>query len=122
MKKRLILRQPPDAKSLRATIRLANDYLDYVDFLIDHRPWLAGSTMSLADLAAAAQISVADYLGGIDWSQHEPARGWYSALKSRPSFRPRRSPFAPASSFVTLSQRISPPRISRHPAPRARRA
>ena len=88
MKKRLILRQPPEAKALRATIRLANDYLDYVDFLIDHRPWLAGATISLADLAAAAQISVADYLGGIDWSQHEPARGWYSALKSRPSFRP----------------------------------
>ena len=88
MKKRLITRQPPDARSLRETIRLANDYLDYVDFLIDNRPWLAGATMSLADLAAAAQISVADYLGGIDWSQHEQSRGWYSALKSRPSFRP----------------------------------
>lgn len=88
MKKRLITRQPPDARTLRETIRLANDYLDYVDFLIDNRPWLAGATMSLADLAAAAQISVADYLGGIDWSQHEQARGWYSALKSRPSFRP----------------------------------
>jgi len=88
MKKRLITRQPPDARSLRETIRLANDYLDYVDFLIDNRPWLAGATISLADLAAAAQISVADYLGGIDWSQHEQSRGWYSALKSRPSFRP----------------------------------
>ncbi len=88
MKKRLFSRLPPDAKALRQTIRLANDYLDYVDYLIDTRPWLAGSTISLADLTAAAQISVADYLGGIDWAQHEPARGWYSALKSRPSFRP----------------------------------
>ena len=41
-----------------------------MDWLIDNRPWLAGSTMSLADLAAAAQISVADYLGGIDWKGH----------------------------------------------------
>lgn len=88
MKKRLFTRQPPDSRVLRDTIRLANDYLDYVDFLIDNRPWLAGSTMSLADLAAAAQISVADYLGGIDWSQHEQARSWYSVFKSRPSFRP----------------------------------
>jgi len=88
VKKRLFLRQPPDSRVLRETIKLANDYLDYVDFLIDNRPWLAGSTMSLADLAAAAQISVADYLGGIDWSQHEQARGWYSVFKSRPSFRP----------------------------------
>lgn len=88
MKKRLVWRQSPDAKILRETIRLANDYLDYIDFLIDNRPWLAGATMSLADLAAAAQISVADYLGGIDWSQHEQTRGWYSVFKSRPSFRP----------------------------------
>ena len=44
--------------------------------------------MSLADLSAAAQISVADYLGGIDWAGHEQARGWYQVFKSRPSFRP----------------------------------
>lgn len=44
--------------------------------------------MSLADLAAAAQISVADYLGGIDWAGHEQTRGWYAVFKSRPSFRP----------------------------------
>jgi glutathione S-transferase len=73
---------------LRETMRMAEEYLFYIDFLIDNRPWLAGATMSLADLAAAAQLSVADYLGGIDWSQHEQARGWYSVFKSRPSFRP----------------------------------
>ena len=44
--------------------------------------------LSYADLAAAAQISVADYLGGIDWAGHEQTRGWYSVFKSRPSFRP----------------------------------
>ena len=71
-----------------APLVLADAHLDYVDYQIDHRPWLAGATMSLADLAAAAQISVADYLGGLDWSGHEQARGWYSVFKSRPSFRP----------------------------------
>ncbi|GAM03609.1 glutathione S-transferase family protein [Novosphingobium sp. MBES04] len=88
MKKRLVLRQSPDARLLRDAMRLAHDYLDYIDYLIDNRPWLAGSTMTLADLAAAAQISVADYLGGLDWSSHEQARGWYLVMKSRPSFRP----------------------------------
>ena len=44
--------------------------------------------MSLADLAAAAQISVADYLGGIDWKGHEQTARWYRGFKSRPSFRP----------------------------------
>lgn len=88
MKKRLFLRAPPDSSLLRGAMRLANEHLDYLDYLIDNRPWLAGAQMSLADLAAAAQISVADYLGGIDWSGHEQARGWYSVFKSRPSFRP----------------------------------
>src|SRR3546814_5092874 len=69
-------------------MKAANNHLDYVDYLIDHRTWLAGATMSLADLTAAAHISVADYLGGIDWTGHEQTKGWYSGLKSRPSFRP----------------------------------
>ena len=88
MKKRLVLRQPPDSKALREAMKMAHGHLDYIDWLIDNRPWLAGSTMSLADLAAAAQISVADYLGGIDWKGHEQTLGWYSVFKSRPSFRP----------------------------------
>ena len=88
MMKRLILRQSPDSKALRQAMKLAHDYLDYVDHLIDYRAWLGGVTMSLADLAAAAQISVADYLGGIDWAGHDEAHGWYRVMKSRPSFRP----------------------------------
>lgn len=87
MKKR-ILRQPPDSGALRNAMKMAHGHLDYLDWLIDNRPWVAGSTMSLADLAAAAQISVADYLGGIDWTGHEQTRGWYAVFKSRPSFRP----------------------------------
>lgn len=88
MKKRLVLRQSPDSRMLREAMKLAHEHLYYIDYLVDNRPWLAGATMSLADLAAAAQISVADYLGGIDWSSHEQAQGWYYAIKSRPSFRP----------------------------------
>lgn len=88
MMKRLFVRQPPDSRLLREAMKLAHEHLYYMDWLIDHRPWLAGATMSLADLAAAAQISVVDYLGGIDWTGHEQTKGWYSVFKSRPSFRP----------------------------------
>lgn len=88
MKKRLVLRASPDSGALRNAMRLAHEHLDYVDWLADNRRWLAGAQLSLADFAAAAQISVADYLGGIDWSEHEGARGWYRVMKSRPSFRP----------------------------------
>ena len=88
MHKRLVRREPPDAKILREAMRRANQHLDYIDYLIDHRSWLAGATMSLADLSAAAQISVADYLGTIDWAGHEQTKAWYAMFKSRPSFRP----------------------------------
>ncbi|WP_109355860.1 glutathione S-transferase family protein [Sphingorhabdus sp. EL138] len=88
MHKRIVHRQPPDAKLLREAMRRANVHLDYIDYLIDHRSWLAGATMSLADLTAAAQISVADYLGGIDWTGHDQTKAWYAMFKSRPSFRP----------------------------------
>ena len=88
MYKRLVLRQPPDGRVLREAMKRAHGHLDYIDWLVDNRSWLAGSTMSLADLAAAAQVSVADYLGGIDWRGHDQARGWYAVFKSRPSFRP----------------------------------
>ena len=88
MKKRLVTRDAPDTGVLRAAMRVANAHLDYIDYLLDHRRWLAGPALSLADLAAAAQISVADYLGGIDWRGHQQTADWYAGLKSRPSFRP----------------------------------
>jgi glutathione S-transferase len=87
MIKRIVYRQPPDAKVLRDAMKAAVGHLDYIDYLLDHRTWLAGATMSLADITAAAQISVADYLGGIDWKSHELAKRWYIGMKSRPSFR-----------------------------------
>ncbi len=88
MMKRIVTRDSPDAKVLREAMKAAERHLDYTDYLLDHHNWMAGSTMSLADLAAAAQISVADYLGGIDWKNHEQTAKWYRGFKSRPSFRP----------------------------------
>ena len=88
MKKRLVLKTSPDAGALRHAMRLAHEHLDYIDWLTDHRRWLAGAQLTLADFAAAAQISVVDYLGGLDWADHDGAHGWYRVIKSRPGFRP----------------------------------
>lgn len=88
MEKRVVTRQPPDSRALRDAMKAAVRHLDYTDFLLDRHNWMAGATMSLADLAAAAQISVADYLGGIDWKHHEQTAKWYRGFKSRPAFRP----------------------------------
>jgi glutathione S-transferase len=86
--KRIVHRASPDTRALREAMRQANVHLDYIDYLLDHRRWIGGPVLSLADLAAAAHLSVADYLGGLDWRGHEQTREWYAGLKSRPSFRP----------------------------------
>ena len=88
MRKRLVSRAPPDTGELRKAMTAGNGHLDYIDYLLDHRRWLAGPALTLADLAAAAQLSVADYLGGVDWRGHKQTMDWYAVMKSRPSFRP----------------------------------
>lgn len=87
MYKRLVTREPPDGIAIRDANRAAELQLQYIDDLLDENRWLAGPTFSVADIHAAAQISVVDYLGGLDWAGHQPAKIWYSALKSRPTFR-----------------------------------
>lgn len=88
MYKRLVQRASPDATLLRQAGRNVEMHLDYIEYLLDHRRWLSGSTFGLADIAGAAHISVADYLNGVDWTGHGQAKQWYSAIKSRPTFRP----------------------------------
>ena len=88
MFKRVVRRDPPDGQALRRASRAVETHLDYLEWLLDTRRWLAGPAFGLANLAAAAHLSVADYLSGVDWGGHETARAWYSAMKSRPAMRP----------------------------------
>ncbi|MEO1264822.1 MAG: glutathione S-transferase family protein [Pseudomonadota bacterium] len=78
----------PDAAMLRAARANLKYHLSYVGFLADQRRWLGGDEISYADLAAAAHLSIADYLGEIDWEDVPYAQVWYQLVKSRPSFRP----------------------------------
>ena len=53
-----------------------------------HAPLAGRPRITYADLAAAATLSILDYLGEIDWTDIAAARDWYTRMKSRPSFRP----------------------------------
>lgn len=79
---------PTNSQAIRHAKGMVNYHLDYISWLIDRRRWLAGDELSLADLAAAAHLSVIDYLGDVPWDSHEVAKDWYMRIKSRPSFRP----------------------------------
>lgn len=78
---------PPDSDALRAARHNIRYHLAYIGWLTQTRDWLGGERLSYADLAAAAQLSSADYLGEVPWQENEAARHWYARVKSRPSFR-----------------------------------
>jgi glutathione S-transferase len=84
----VIDRATPDSAAVRAGVANLHAHLSYVAFLFEQRNWLAGDHISLADVAAGAQLSVLDYLGDVPWDAHPGAKLWYARLKSRPSFRP----------------------------------
>jgi glutathione S-transferase len=79
---------PPDTDAIRAARHNIRYHLAYLGWLVRTRNFLAGDRLTLADLAAAAHLSVVDYLGDVPWTEDEAAKNWYARVKSRPSFRP----------------------------------
>ncbi len=77
----------PDSAAIRAGLSNIRTHLDYIAYLMEARRWLAGDRLTFADLAAAAQLSVVDYIGDVPWDYNPEARDWYARIKSRPSFR-----------------------------------
>ena len=86
--KRLSATGQPDAAALRVGFINLKTHLQYIGWLAESRKWLAGNTMTLVDLAAAAHLSTLDFCGDVDWAAVPAARDWYARMKSRPSFRP----------------------------------
>ncbi len=97
---------PPDSKALRVARTNIKYHVKYLGWLAATRNWLAGDTLSYADLAAAAALSVLDYLGEVPWEEDASLKDWYVRIKSRPSFRPLLSDKVrgqpPASHYVDL--------------------
>jgi glutathione S-transferase len=77
----------PDADVLRAIRANLRYHMSYINHLMHQRRWLAGDELSFADIAAAAHVSLADYLGEVPWEEFAAAKVWYARLKSRRSFR-----------------------------------
>jgi len=78
---------PPDTETMRVARSNIKYHLSYIGWLIRKRDWLAGDSLTYADLSAAAHLSVADYLGDVPWDEDETAKNWYARIKSRPAFR-----------------------------------
>lgn len=85
--KRFGLGLAPDSSVLKAGLNNLNFHMEYIDWLTESRKYLAGDNFSLADIAAAAHLSIIDYLGDVPWEGYKNAKLWYSKIKSRPSFK-----------------------------------
>jgi glutathione S-transferase len=88
IEKRLMSLGAPDLANMREGRDALRAHLGYIETLLERRDWLAGRRLSLADLAAAAHISVIDYFGDVPWRDFPAVKTWYMKVKSRPCFRP----------------------------------
>jgi glutathione S-transferase len=78
----------PDVTAIRAAKSNIRYHLRYISHLVSQRDFLGGNWLTAADLAAAAQLSSADYFGDVPWEEEPNAKDWYARMKSRPGFRP----------------------------------
>ncbi|MFK7761855.1 MAG: glutathione S-transferase family protein [Roseobacter sp.] len=85
--KKVMKKGYPDSTNVKAGAKAVKYHLDYMAWLLDHRRWLAGDNMTLADFAAAAHLSALDYISDVDWNRSDVVKDWYAKIKSRPAFR-----------------------------------
>jgi glutathione S-transferase len=77
----------PDMVRLRAARASLKSFMGYFEWLCEHRAYMAGATLSYADLAVFSHLSLFDYFGDIDWLVFPHAAQWYARIKSRPCVR-----------------------------------
>jgi glutathione S-transferase len=104
--KKLAGQGTPDSRMVKAGASALKYHMEYLGWLLDHRRWLAGDVMTLADFTAAAHLSSLDFMGDVDWERHRGVKDWYAKVKSRPAFRTlltdRLLGFEPSASYADL--------------------
>jgi glutathione S-transferase len=87
MEKRLMGGGSPDHAAMRSGREALRRHLRMIEDLTAERDFLAGRSLSIADFAAAAHLSVIDFFGDMPWSDFPLTKTWYMRIKSRPCFR-----------------------------------
>jgi glutathione S-transferase len=104
--KKLMGKGHPESRAVKAGASALKYHMEYLGWLLDHRRWLAGDVMTLADFTAAAHLSSLDFIGDVDWERSRGVKDWYAKIKSRPAFRTlltdRLMGFEPSASYADL--------------------
>jgi ganglioside-induced differentiation-associated protein 1 len=79
-----------DAPGIGETFRRYDGYLGRMENTLAGRPWLAGESFSLADIAVTPYVNRLEMLGMAPmWERARPrVTGWFKRIKSRPAFKP----------------------------------
>tara|TARA_B100000029_G_scaffold513069_1_gene611478 strand:+ start:637 stop:1302 length:666 start_codon:yes stop_codon:yes gene_type:complete len=86
--KKITQRGYPNSEKIKSGIKNLSYHLDYMDWLLEKKKWLAGDEMTIADFSASAHLSSLDYINDVNWASFPCVKEWYSKIKSRPAFRP----------------------------------
>lgn len=86
--------KPSDEARIAAALPRAGRCLDVLDACLADQPWLAGPTLSLADLHAQPMLALFRLApeGAQMLEKHTELSRWWEAMASRPSVRATRSP------------------------------
>ena len=76
----------PDIKILNLARKKLSYHIFYFSHLIKKRNFLLNDRVSVVDIALAAQISVIDYFGEINWCKYSDLSHWYRIVKSFSEF------------------------------------
>lgn len=79
-------RPAPSTKVIMTCKHNLEVHLSYMEYLLSTRKYLVGNQLTIADFAAAGQISSLDYFGDINWRNHNLVKDWYALVKSHKSF------------------------------------
>ena len=77
----------PNSNNIRSALQNLNFHIQYFDYLLTHKDWIVGDSLTYSDLIASANFSTMDYLGLLDFGKCQHIKEWYLKLKSRPSFK-----------------------------------
>ena len=70
-----------DTARLRDGIHALKSKITFLEGLAGMRPYMAGRTLSLADLSIAAHLSAYDYFGDVPWDLTPDLKQWYARMK-----------------------------------------
>ena len=77
----------PNSENIRAALNNLDFHIQYFNYLLNSKNYFIKDDLTYLDFLAAANFSVLDYLGVLNFKDYENIKEWYFKIKSRPSFK-----------------------------------